>query len=423
MIAHHLLARGRAAAHPEHGHQLEPLTPAGRRFCALAGEHAAAALARAADADREGRLPLESLREMQASGFAAATVPAALGGGGLDSLYDLAVGLGRLGRADASTAAAMNVHLSTAWRMAFHARTDPRAGDRFDAVLRRVGEGRLLLCSLAAEADTDGLHPLAEARREGDGWRIDGAKVFGTLAEGADLLQVSVRAPAPGGGWTSCIAGVPAGTPGMEIRGGGDALGMRGSGSHTVEFRGCRIPHGMLHPVGPWGEWTLPAVEAQVSGGIGVLGACLGVAEAARAQVVAGLATRTARGAAVAERAGIQHHLAELEVTLASLRAVLGRAGLLADGFFAARAPGAPDDMEGAHRLFREFQCAASIVNRGAVEVVDAALTLSGGSAAAGPLARLYRDVRSGPFMQLSSPTEAMEYIGKAVLGLEPAVL
>ena len=70
----------------------------------------------------------------------------------------------------------------------------------------------------------------------------------------------------------------------------------------------------------------------------------------------------------------------------------------------------------------KDYQLAKWVVNRGAIEIVGKAMDVVGGASfmAGHPLARLYRDVRAGPFMQPYSPSEAREYIGKVALGLLP---
>ena len=67
-----------------------------------------------------------------------------------------------------------------------------------------------------------------------------------------------------------------------------------------------------------------------------------------------------------------------------------------------------------------DFQCTKWVANRKAIDVVDRAMTISGGTGYfnSSPFARLYRDVRAGPFMQAYSPNEAREYIGRIALGL-----
>ena len=65
---------------------LQPTTPAGIRFTALADEHAAVFRERAAAHDAAGSMPAENYEDMKRSGFIAAFVPEELGGLGLESL-------------------------------------------------------------------------------------------------------------------------------------------------------------------------------------------------------------------------------------------------------------------------------------------------------------------------------------------------
>ena len=156
---------------------------------------------------------------------------------------------------------------------------------------------------------------------------------------------------------------------------------------------------------------------------MGLVGAFLGIAEAARDQIVDLVKTRRkgSSGRILAERPAIQHTIAEIEIDLAASRAMLARTALITDGFYRAHSAGS-EPVDEQHEVMKDFQCIKQFVTRKAVEIVDRALTASGGVGylSRSSLSRLYRDVRAGPFMQPFSPNEAFEYIGKVTLGLDP---
>jgi alkylation response protein AidB-like acyl-CoA dehydrogenase len=407
---------------------LQPLTAPGERFVALAEQHAADFASRAAEHDREGSFPFENIAAMQQSGAMAACVPEGMGGLGVRSVYDYMVGMSRLGRGDGSTAIAANMHIFRPWRMTRLWEAAQAAGDLAYAAglerrLRRIGAGELLMCACVSEAGTDILHPQLHATKTAEGWLLNGRKIFATMSPAAQLLDISFRFADDQGVERLAMASVPHDSPGLEIQYNWDALGMRGSGSHDVAFTNCFIPDTALLDLGVWGEWS----EAYLTGNLiiatGLAGVFLGIAEAARDLTVEAVKTRRKgpHGRRLAERYPIQHLIAEIEIDLAAARAILGRTGMTADAFFA-RHPAEGIALEALHHLMKDLQCAKWFVNRKAIDIVDRALTASGGAGylTKHPLSRLYRDVRAGPFMQPFSPNEAFEYIGKVTLDLDP---
>ncbi len=410
--------------------ELKPVTEAGRRFVALAEEHAEEFAERADQHDRENSFPMENIEAMQKSGLMAATVPEEFGGLGLDSPHDLAVGVGRLARGDASTAIAANMHLTTGWVVTRIWRAGKAAGEEGrvrgpETLLRQIGAAQAVACVPGSEAGTDLRHPLTEATRSEGGWLVNGRKIFGTMSPAANVFFVILRVPNDDGSYSISNATILRGTEGMEIKDNWDALGMRGSGSHDVEFKDCRIPDAALFGREPWGTWTEMGLGIGTTGNIGLVAASLGIAESARDLIVEMVKKRrkAPSNRTLAERYPIQHTIAEIEIDLAACRAMLGRAGLAADSFFGQHAQG-DVNMEEMHELQKDFQCAKWFVQRKSIEIVDRALTASGGAGymTKSPLSRMYRDVRAGPFMQPFSPNEAFEYIGKVTLGLDPDI-
>ena len=273
------------------------------------------------------------------------------------------------------------------------------------------------------EAGTDLAHPLLEATKVDGGWRLNGRKIFGTLSEIADLFLVSTRYSREDGTWASGFAFVFRGTEGQKIQNNWDSLGMRSSGSHDVVYEDAFIPDDLFFPGGDWGEETVLSLAIVVGPNLMLLAPFIGIAESARDRVVdmARRRTKAPSNRPIAERPGIQHLVAEMDVDLASARASLERATTMFDRIVL---EGPIPTIEELHEMNHQFQCAKLVVNRKAIDIVDHALTVSGGAGymAANPLARQYRDVRAGPFMQPYSPNEAHEYIGKVALGLPPEV-
>jgi alkylation response protein AidB-like acyl-CoA dehydrogenase len=397
---------------------LRPTTGAGREFLALAEHHAEEVAATAAIRDQTAEFPRPVFEAMRASGFLAATVPKEFGGLGLSSVHDLGVGLERLGRADASTAIAANMHLGFGLIGQLLLRQARSGGgatleERIGALMKGLGEGAIAMANFT-EPGTDLLHPFSEGRRVEGGWSITGRKTFSTLAEIADLFFVSIRV-VDGEEVYMRSAIVPRGTHGQQIHQNWDALGMRASGSHDVIYDECVVPESYLLPgQAPWGEDSELTLIIGTVGQFGLVPVFLGIAEQA-AKLAREVARERLHGPGP-DPGSLTHSVGEMEVELATCRALVDHTGHILDeqliAYPAKRSQGQ------LRQLASAFQCAKLAVNRCSIMIVDQALSIVGGRAYLNshPLSRLYRDVRAGPFMQPYSPIYAYPYIGRVAL-------
>jgi alkylation response protein AidB-like acyl-CoA dehydrogenase len=391
---------------------------------ALAEDHAADFTTRAGQHDAGNTFVTENFDAMRDSGFLAATVPPEAGGLGVDSLHDLTVAVSRLARGCGATAIGATMHLGFGFDMARTLRRasgdGPVAGP-LRLLVKLLGRGRLVMSHAGTEPGGAALSfPATEACPTEGGYLVNGHKIFATNAAVADAFLTFVRVPDGTGWFRMGSAVIRRDTPGLAVQETWDALGMRGSGSHDVVFRDCFVPADQLHLGGRVGEPGPELWPGLLAVNFPLVGAYLGIAEAAHQLAVATAGSRRRRpsGQLLADRPAIQLQLAEMEVGLATARGALGRTGEAIDAVLAA-----PElTMPQVHRALLDFQCAKLIVNRAAADLVDRAMTVVGGSAylTGHPLGRLYRDVRAGPFMQPYSPPEALELIGRVALGLDP---
>jgi alkylation response protein AidB-like acyl-CoA dehydrogenase len=394
--------------------ELTAYTAAGRELVETAERLAEAFAPRAAQHDRDGTYPFESMAALRATGYLGAPVPASLGGRGVSSVHDVIVASGRLARGDASLAIGVNMHLVVALNLARRRRIARIAGDArreraFAASLRELASGEVVLAAAMSEPGQDLTRPSTEAVRTDDGWCVSGHKIFCTMSPAATALLTSVRFEGEDGVERYGYVQIPADSPGVRINDDWDALGMRASGSHSVSFDGVRLPASALRGGFRTGE-PVPYLERNLPSGLFHASACLGIAEAAFARV--------ARPEQVGEHARARMLVAESAIDLATSRAVLSRAAALIDEHQAAH-PAEMGSDEAIVALFAEGQAAKTAVSEAATRVVDRALALSGGAGYlnGSPLARAYRDVRAGGFMHPLGANRAYEFLGDVALG------
>jgi alkylation response protein AidB-like acyl-CoA dehydrogenase len=272
--------------------------------------------------------------------------------------------------------------------------------------LRAIAADGVVIAAAMSEPGQDLTRPATTAVRTESGWRVDGHKIFCTMAPAATVLLTSVRFTDEQGVERYGYAEIPAHTPGVTVNDDWDALGMRASGSHSVTFAGVELPASALRGGFPAGD-AVSYLERNLASGLFHASASLGIAESASSMATE---AASARGEPDARTRML---IAENVIDLGACRATLSRAATLVD------------DSDGhVVALFAETQAAKAFVNEAAARIVDRALAASGGAGYLNghPLARAYRDVRAGSFMHTLGANRAYELLGDVALGREPAL-
>lgn len=406
--------------------ELQALTEPGKRMVELAEKHATDFAVTAAENDRQGRFPVENITALRKSGFTGAAVPEELGGMGVSSANDCVVAMNRLGRAEGSTPLAYVMHLS---RTIGTARAFKRAiatgntvvQNRSEDLLRKIGAGEIFITVANSEPGANIRTSRTLATKVDGGWLFNGSKTFATGSPAADMLAVRARFTNDAGEDRMGAAIVPVDRPGVEIKDNWDGLGMRASGSHDVVFTDYLVKDEEFGDIGEYGKFNAPFLALGSLSTLGLTSIFLGIAESAH-QIAVDTIKRREGGP---EYSMNQVTTADNEIDLAACRAMLSRAAQTLDDYYVevdSSTAGAEETTRRAFQMIKNGAIVKKFVMQTAGVIVDRSLTLYGGGGfvANNDLARLYRDVRAGPFMQPWATNQAIELIGQVALGLDP---
>jgi len=193
----------------------------------------------AVTADREGRMAQENVAELRRIGITALPIAPAFGelGAPFALLVDV---MELLGRYDAPTAVAMNMHWSGV-RALSRMPTFPRRDEALDAVVSGIGA----LCGAFSNpsGEIDSRKARLSCRIEGDEIVLNGRAGFGSMSDAAThaVLGGVVENSDPEDPLLAMTVG-RIGEAGLIKHDNWSAMGMRGTGSNDIECRDLRIP-------------------------------------------------------------------------------------------------------------------------------------------------------------------------------------
>jgi alkylation response protein AidB-like acyl-CoA dehydrogenase len=369
-----------------------------RDFVELAREIGPAFAERAAAHDLEGTFVTENYAELKRQAVLSAGVPSELGGGGA-SHAELCGMLREMARHCGSTALALSMHTHLVATNVYR----HRHGQPAEALLRKIAASQLVLVSTGAG---DWLDSVGQAERVPGGYRVNAIKRFGSAAPAGDLIATSAPYDDADKGAQVIHFALPIRGPGVSVHDDWNTIGMRGTGSHSVELKDAFVPEESVSLTRPRGQWhPFWSVVIVVAPPI-YMAPYMGIAERA---------AELAREDALRRRSdwNTWQGLGELENTLTTAQMAFREMVELTNEY-----DFQPDVERASRMLVRK-----TIATNAMLATVTKAIELMGGKSLfrRNTVERLLRDIQGSRFHPLPEKQQ-LAFTGRVELGLPPVV-
>ena len=346
--------------------------------------------------DRESHFPAAELKGLAELGCYGVAVPERWGGAGLDYLA-LAVILEEIAAGDGATSTVVSVNNCPVCSILLAWADDAQKARWLVPLARGEMLGAFCLTEPHVGSEAGGLR--TTARRDGDGYVLDGVKQFITSGKHGDVaIVMAVTDPRAGKKGISAFV-VPTATPGYVVARLEDKAGQHASDTAQIVFEHCRV--GADHRLGEEGEGLKIALSGLEGGRIGIAAQSVGMARAAFEAALDYAKQRVAFGKPIFEHQAVQFRLAEMATQVEVARQMVWHAAVLKDA-------GLP--------CLKEAAMAKLNASEMAERVCSAAIQVHGGYGyvADFPVERIYRDVRVCQIYEGTSDVQKM-LIGRAL--------
>jgi hypothetical protein len=359
---------------------------------------------RSRDNDRNAHFDTELVAKIAEQGYLGAIVPQEYGGAGLDYLsYGLIVE--EIGRGDSSMRTVVSVQTSLVCSAIVRWGTE----EQKRRYLPKLCSGEWLGCFGLTEPDTgsDAANQRTRARRTDAGWVLNGAKMWISMGNVANLALIFAQTdPEKRGKGLACFLVETEGNDGYEPQEIHGKLGLHGSDTAEISLSDCAVPEdGMLGEIGDGFKIAMTSLE---SGRYSVAAGCVGICQGCLDYSVNYAKERQQFGRPIASFQLVQGMLADMKVETDAARMLVYRAAYLKD-------TGQPNSTE--------TSVAKLYATEAANRCATTAIQVLGGSGYVDdhPVERYFRDVRVTTLYEGTSQIQKL-IIGRALTGINALV-
>jgi len=326
--------------------------------------------------DEKQEFPREIMAKVGELGLLGIIFPEEYGGAGL-TYIDYVIAVEEISRVDGSIGIAVAAHNSLCSNHIYECANEEQKRRYLPKLTTGEWIGAWSLTEPTAGSDASGTR--TQARRDGDGWVLNGSKTFTTHGAVGDLCVVfAVTDPSKGKHGISAFA-VEKGTPGYRAGKKENKMGLRASDTSEVIMEDCRVGDDQL--LGKPGEGFVDAMKVLDGGRISIAALALGMARGAYDAALKYSTERVQFKKPIAAFQAIQFMLADMATEIDAASLLINRAAWLKDRGM---------------KVTRESAMAKLYASEVGVRVCDRALQIYGGYGYVKdfPVEKFYRDVK-----------------------------
>lgn len=353
--------------------------------------------ARAATHDVEGTFVAENFQEMRESKLFSAAIPTELGGGGATHAEMCEV-LRELAHYDSATALSFAMHSHLLATLNFRVRNNMMPSS--EPALRKIAAEELVLVSTGGSDWLDGSGELTKVE---DGFKFTARKVFGSGSPAGDLLLTMGVYQDPESGPTVMHFAVNMHDDGVTVLQDWDTLGMRGTGSNSVQIKDVFVPEAGISLSRTQGAWhKFFDIISPIAFSL-IMSVYQGVAESARDIAVEQASKKR-------DDTMIQDQVGALDNELLIAQTAVGEMVRIAS-------EDTPPTVEKTNLIIRH----KTIATNAAIQTVEKAMFVAGGQGyfKGMGLERRFRDVQACRYHPIQEPKQH-RFSGRVALGLDP---